>query len=114
MPLYIRAGAILPTDPVRQYIGEPVDEPMTLTVFPGADGSGFLYEDDGETFNFRNGQSMRIEMRWTESTRRLDLRLAKGTRMLAPGGITLRTRAAGSQSTQLLRFEGHPLSVTLA
>ena len=114
MPLYVRAGAILPTDPVRQYTGEPVDEPMTLTVFPGTDGSGFLYQDDGETFNFRNGQSMRIEMRWTESTRRLDLRLAKGTRMLAAGPIALRTRLAGSQSTQKVRFDGHPLSITLA
>jgi alpha-glucosidase/alpha-D-xyloside xylohydrolase len=114
MPLYVRAGAILPTDPVRQYTGEPVDEPLTLTVYPGVDGGGFLYQDDGETFNFRSGQSMRMEMHWTESTRRLDLRLAKGTRMLTPGGMAFRTRLAGSQSTQTVRFDGHPLSITLA
>jgi hypothetical protein len=57
---------------------------------------------------------MRIEMRWNDTTRRLDLRLAKGTRMLAPGGIALRAWLAGSQSTRVVRFEGHPLSVTLA
>jgi hypothetical protein len=78
------------------------------------DGGGFLYQDDGETFNFRSGQSMRMEMHWTESTRRLDLRLAMGTRMLTPGGMAFRTRLAGSQSTQTVRFDGHPLSITLA
>ena len=41
MPIYVRAGAVLPTGPVRQYTAEKVDGPLTLTVFPGAGGSGF-------------------------------------------------------------------------
>jgi alpha-glucosidase/alpha-D-xyloside xylohydrolase len=58
MPIYVRAGAVLPTGPVRQYTAEKVDGPLTLTVYPGAGGSGFLYEDDGETFDFRQGAFM--------------------------------------------------------
>src|SRR5262249_22952114 len=47
LPLYVRAGTILPLDPVRQYTGEKVDGPLTLIVHPGADGQATLYEDDG-------------------------------------------------------------------
>ena len=39
MPLYVRAGAILPMGPVKQYTDEPVDGPLTLQVYPGADGA---------------------------------------------------------------------------
>jgi alpha-glucosidase/alpha-D-xyloside xylohydrolase len=42
MPLYVRAGAVLPMGPVKQYVDEPVDGPLTLTVYPGASGSSFL------------------------------------------------------------------------
>ncbi len=38
MPLYVRAGAVIPMGPVKQYTDEPSDEPMTLVVYPGADG----------------------------------------------------------------------------
>jgi len=62
MPLYVRAGAILPLGPVRQYAEEPVDAPLTLIVYPGADGASSLYEDDGKTFAYRKGEWMRIEM----------------------------------------------------
>ena len=47
MPIYVRAGAIIPVDPVRQYTGEPVTEPTTLQVFAGANGQFTLYDDDG-------------------------------------------------------------------
>ncbi|HEX4007807.1 MAG TPA: TIM-barrel domain-containing protein [Acidobacteriaceae bacterium] len=113
IPLYVRAGAILPTGPVRQYTGEPVDEPLTLTVFPGADGNGFVYQDDGETFDFRKGESMRMEMRWEDRSHRLELRLAQGTRMLGPGRIDLRIERAGSPASRMVRFEGRPVSVKL-
>jgi len=57
MPLYIKAGAIVPFGPVRQYTGEPVDEPLMLRVHPGADGRFVLYEDDGESFRYRHGEN---------------------------------------------------------
>lgn len=56
IPLYCRAGAIIPMGPVKQYTAEIVDEPVTLWIYPGADGKFALYEDDGKTFNFRNGE----------------------------------------------------------
>src|SRR5262249_3265955 len=46
LPLYVKAGSIVPLDPVRQWTGQPSTEPTTLTIYPGADDSFLLYEDD--------------------------------------------------------------------
>ena len=53
MPLHVRAGAIIPMGPVKQYVDEPVDGPLTVTVYPGADGAFAMYDDDGRTFEYR-------------------------------------------------------------
>ena len=39
MPLHVRAGAIIPLGPVKEYVDQPVDAPLTLVVYPGADGA---------------------------------------------------------------------------
>jgi alpha-glucosidase (family GH31 glycosyl hydrolase) len=83
MPLFVRAGAIVPLGPVKQYTGERVDQPTTISVYPGADGSFMLYEDDGISFNYRKGEWMGIEMGWHDSRKTLTMQLAKGSRMLA-------------------------------
>ena len=62
MPLYVRAGAIIPMGPVRQYTDEPVDGPLTVTVYPGADGAFELFEDDGRSFEYRRGGWMGIAL----------------------------------------------------
>jgi alpha-glucosidase/alpha-D-xyloside xylohydrolase len=113
MPLYVRAGAVLPIGPVRQYADEPSDEPMTLIVFPGVDGTSMLYEDDGLSFDYRQGEWMRIELRWQERTRRLELRLAPGSRMLPPTQRRFNVRVAGSSVTTPLVFEGRTAGVRL-
>ena len=66
MPLYVRAGAVIPMGPVRQYVDEPSDEPMTLVVYPGEDGASSWYEDDGTTFDYRRGDSMRTALKWRD------------------------------------------------
>ena len=113
MPLYVRAGAVIPLGPVRQYTGEKVDGPTTLWVHPGADGSFSLYEDDGETFDYRKGQFMRIEVAWNNRARRLGLRLAGGSRMLPPARRNLVVRVAGEAVSKEVVFDGRPLQVTL-
>ena len=62
MPLHVRGGAVLPLGPVRQHSGEASSEPLMLVVYPGPDAASFLYEDDGETFAYKKGEWMRIEM----------------------------------------------------
>jgi alpha-glucosidase/alpha-D-xyloside xylohydrolase len=113
MPLYVRGGAILPLGPVKQYVHEVVDEPMTIQIYPGADGLFTLYEDDGASFDHRRGEWMGIEMRWTDRERRLDVRLAAGSKMRPPNPRRLRVRVAGSRDMKDVTFSGAPLQVRL-
>src|SRR5207302_5950768 len=53
MPLYVRAGAIIPFDPVRQFTAQAVTEPTALRVYPGADGEFTLYDDDGTSLDYQ-------------------------------------------------------------
>jgi alpha-glucosidase/alpha-D-xyloside xylohydrolase len=112
-PLYVRAGAIVPMGPIRQYTSEPVEGPLTLTVYPGADGSFLLYEDDGQTFDYRKGEWMGIAMQWRDRQRRLTLQLAPGSRMLPPAKRPLEIRVVGSPTTKSVTFAGQTVQVDL-
>ena len=114
LPLYVRAGAILPMGPVKQYTDEPSDEPMTIAVYPGADGGSTWYEDDGHSFNYAKGEWMRVSMTWRDGPRRLSLRLVPGSRMLPPLSRPIDVRIAGSTKTTRVMFTGKPVSVTIA
>jgi alpha-glucosidase/alpha-D-xyloside xylohydrolase len=71
LPLFVRAGAVIPLDPLRQYVAEPVPGPTTLRVFPGADGEFTLYEDEGDNLKYLSGAGTRIPFRWDDSRRTL-------------------------------------------
>jgi alpha-glucosidase/alpha-D-xyloside xylohydrolase len=109
MPLFARAGSILPLGPVKQYAEEKVDEPLSVTVYPGADASFLLYEDDGRSFNYRKGDWMGIEMVWNESARTLKLHLATGSKMMAPLKRPIEVKLGDARKH--VEFEGHPVEV---
>ncbi|MGH8630638.1 MAG: DUF5110 domain-containing protein, partial [Burkholderiales bacterium] len=60
IPIYVRAGAIIPQQPVVQHTGETPSGPLELRVYPGPACSGSLYQDDGHTFAYRRGEFRRI------------------------------------------------------
>jgi alpha-glucosidase/alpha-D-xyloside xylohydrolase len=109
IPLYVRAGAIVPMGPVKQYTAEKVDGPLDISVYPGADGSFLLYEDDGGSFNYRKGEWMGIQMSWNDARNVLTLRLAAGSKMLPPAKRDLRVKLGESSRSAV--FEGKPLEI---
>ena len=82
MPLYVRAGAIVPMGPVKQYTAEKVDGPITVTVYPGANGAFLMYEDDGSSFEYRRGEWMGLQMAWNDARKALSVKLARGGKMM--------------------------------
>ena len=88
-----------------------MDAPLSLTVYPGADGSFRLYEDDGSSFNYRKGEWMGIDVRWDNAARKLSLRLAEGSRMLPPLKREIEVRL--DQTTRAMVFDGRPAEVKL-
>ena len=111
MPLYVRAGALMPVGPARQYADESLDGPLTIVVYPGADGAGSYYEDDGRTFAYRRGEWLKIALTWNDSERRLGLHLAPGSRMLAPRSRPIVVRVAGGVDTRTVTFTGRPVDL---
>ena len=73
MPIYARAGAIIPVDPVRQYTGEPVTEPTTLRVYRGADGEYTLYEDDGISQDYVKARGTWTRIAWNDRAKQLTI-----------------------------------------
>jgi alpha-D-xyloside xylohydrolase len=67
MPVFVRAGAIVPTGPAVQHTGEKLDGPITLVVYRGADGRFDLYEDDGKTYGYERDRFARIPISYRDS-----------------------------------------------
>jgi alpha-glucosidase (family GH31 glycosyl hydrolase) len=111
MPLFVRAGSILPQGPVRQHTGERSDQPLSISVYPGGDASFLLYEDDGRSFNHRKGEWMGIQMTWNDRRRVLTLGLGEGSRMLPPAKRTIELKL--DETIRLVEFDGRKIEVGL-
>ena len=78
MPLYVRAGAIIPTGPDVQWTGENPQGPLTIHVFAGTDGAFTLYEDEGTDMGYTAGEFARVPLRWDDARRRLTIGAREG------------------------------------
>jgi alpha-glucosidase/alpha-D-xyloside xylohydrolase len=74
MPIYVRAGAIVPFDPVRQYVDEPVSEPTTIRIYRGANGDFTLYDDDGNSQAYLDGMGTWTNFAWNDAERKLTIK----------------------------------------
>ena len=73
IPLYIRAGSILPLGPQIQYADEKPGGPLELRIYRGADAGFDLYQDAGDSYDYEKGAHAVIPLRWSESTRTLTI-----------------------------------------
>jgi alpha-D-xyloside xylohydrolase len=71
LPLYVRAGSVLPLGPRQQYTGEKAGAPLEIRVYPGADGEFSLYEDENDNYNYEQGAFATIKMSWHDKARQL-------------------------------------------
>jgi alpha-D-xyloside xylohydrolase len=78
LPLYIKAGSIVPMGPYLQYATEKVADPIELRVYTGADADFVLYEDENDTYNYTQGKYSTIAIEWREATKTLIIKDRKG------------------------------------
>jgi alpha-glucosidase/alpha-D-xyloside xylohydrolase len=104
MPIYVRAGAIIPFDPIRQYTSQAVDKPTTLKIHQGADGRYVLYDDDGVSLDYLKGSCVQTLIKWDDAAGRLTIEPQtkqnaerKFKIELIPGGATKEIRYAGKR-----------------
>ena len=79
VPMFVRAGSILPLGPEMQYVGEKSTDNLELRVYPGADGTFTLYEDEGDGYNYEKGVCSTIAFTWNDRTRTLTIADRQGT-----------------------------------
>lgn len=71
MPLYVKAGAIIPFDIIRQNTSDTASAPLTMKIYTGAPGDFVLYEDDGQSQDYLKGISRQTKFTWNEQRREL-------------------------------------------
>jgi alpha-D-xyloside xylohydrolase len=79
MPLYVRAGSIIPMGPYLQYADEKPSDPLELRIYPGADGQFTLYEDGNDSYNYETGLHALITFAWENATGTLTISERKGS-----------------------------------
>ena len=78
VPMFVRAGSILPLGPEMQYVGEKAWDNLELRVYPGADGRFVLYEDEGDNYNYEKGAYSTITLQWNDKKHTLTIGARKG------------------------------------
>ena len=78
IPLYVRAGSIIPLGPEMQYADEKPAEHIKVYVYQGADAEFTLYEDENVNYNYEQGKYSVIPMTYNEATRQLTIGKRKG------------------------------------
>jgi alpha-D-xyloside xylohydrolase len=78
VPMFVRAGSILPLGPEMQYVGEKTWENLEVRLFPGADGTFTLYEDEGDSYRYEQGVYSTITFHWNDRKQTLTIGSRQG------------------------------------
>lgn len=104
MPVFVKAGSIIPTGVDIQYTNQKPKEPITLYVFTGANASFTLYDDEGTNYNYENGKFSQTELTYNEVKRTLTIGNTKGSFKGMVNKRTLRIVVISAQKP--LAFDG--------
>jgi len=88
MPLFVKAGSIVPMGPFKEWTTEKPEDPIELRIYPGADGEFVLYEDENDNYNYEDGIYATIPIIWDETSQILTIGERKGS---FPGMLQERT-----------------------
>ena len=112
IPLFVRAGSIIPIGPDVQYTNEKKWDNLIINVYPGADGTFTLYEDEGDNYNYESGAYTEIQMKWNDKKRILTIDARKGeyNGMLTKRNFTIRT-ADGKE--KVITYSGKKINVKI-
>jgi alpha-D-xyloside xylohydrolase len=123
IPLYIKAGSILPLGPEEEYAGQSPDAPIELRIYRGADGSFNLYNDEGDTYDYEKGAYAIISIHWDDASSTLTLGARTGSYPGMPQHRTFRILLVGpnhgtgmqiaATADKEIRYTGQSVSLAL-
>ena len=112
VPMFVRAGSILPLGPEMQYVGEKAWDNLEIRIYPGADGEFTLYEDEGDNYNYEKGYYSEIIFKWNDRSRTLSISARQGgyKGMLLDRKFTI---ALPDGTQQVIDYNGNQVKLTL-
>ena len=112
VPMFVRAGSILPLGLEMQYVGEQAWDHLELRLYPGADGSFTLYEDEGDGYNYEKGAYATIPFYWNDRARTLTIGERQGS---YPGMLDARqfTIVMPDGQSQTVSYQGQETVVRM-
>jgi alpha-glucosidase/alpha-D-xyloside xylohydrolase len=110
MPIFVRAGAILPLDPVRQYTAQPSDEATTIRIYTGDDGDFCMYDDDGASLEYLDGEFASTQLHWDDKEHTLSIEADEsGTLPSTPRKFLVELLPAGEKKS--VQYTGERVEV---
>lgn len=118
IPLFVKAGSIIPFGPEKQYSMQKSDKPDEIRIYPGADDSFTVYEDEGDNYNYEKGGFSTFDLKWDDNESKLYIGERKGSfpnmtvekkfRIVLVGNETI-----GSTPAKEIVYSGSALQVDL-
>jgi alpha-D-xyloside xylohydrolase len=87
IPLFVKAGSIVPMGPAIQYATESID-PLEIRIYKGGNATFTLYEDEGDSYDYESGQYAQIPLTWNEQTQALTIGARTGSYTGMPASRT--------------------------
>ncbi len=111
LPVYVRAGSIIPQQPVVQNVDETPHGPLILRVYPGPQCQGGLYMDDGNTLAYQKGQTMRVSFTCDASADHVNVEISAPTGPYRPWFKDVQLEIYGvSGNVKSVSADGHPIT----
>src|SRR5205085_10230743 len=112
VPMYVRAGAIIPMGPDMNYVGEKPFDPLTLVVYTDAKGeaSARVYEDDGATQRYRQGVFRRTSINATRASGEIQIKISAPEGSYNAGARSIRLIVKSAPRTAVVSLDGKPLA----
>jgi alpha-D-xyloside xylohydrolase len=107
IPLYVRAGSIVPMGPNIQYATQSID-PLEIRVYKGQDASFTIYEDEGDSYSYEMGAHAQIRLTWNEAAKTLTIGARTGSYTGMPTARTFNVVFVGANHGQGVDVTGTP------
>lgn len=105
-PMFIRAGSILPLAPVMQYAEESKWDNLDIIIYPGANATFTLYEDEGDNYNYEKGEYSTITFTWNDAKKQLAIGKCEGQFKGMLSKRKFHIRIAGMEDITTLEYNG--------
>lgn len=114
LPLFVRAGSIIPLGPVKPFADAPSAEPIELRVYPGASGTFALYDDAGDGYDYEKGEYSLVRLAWDDNRRSLSIGAREGSYPGMAAEIRFRVVCGSAAESRELLYSGAATKVSLS